>query len=229
MTDSPEEPNPYTAGLEHKPQRDDTFYYTTVVFLVEGTLFRVPRHPFIDGSDVFRQMFQLPVPDGVEADGCSDGRPLRLEFIQQNDFKQLLKVLFPHHSQPQKSSPKTFAEWRSVLKLSSMWEFESVKKLAVDHIGTMQIDPIDKIGLARDYDVQEWLVPALNELAKRKEPIGMKDADKLGMELALKVAAVRESVMSSYSGYPLQIGERQAGHIDFTNAIETMLTTLENS
>ncbi|KAH7925678.1 hypothetical protein BV22DRAFT_1010702 [Leucogyrophana mollusca] len=155
---------------------------------VEGVLFRVPRHPFVDGSDVFRQLLQPSVPDGIEADGCSNERPLRLEHIQENDFKQLLKVLFPEP----KNMPNTFAEWRSVLKLSAMWKFESTKKLAVDHMSPMMMDPVDKICLANDYDVQQWLVPALDALATRKEPIGMKDAERLGMELTLKVAAIRE-------------------------------------
>ncbi|KAH7928711.1 hypothetical protein BV22DRAFT_1044493 [Leucogyrophana mollusca] len=222
----PPEPNP---GYVEYKRRDETFYFTTVVFLVEGVLFRVPRHPFADGSDVFRQMFQLPIPDGNgnEADGCSDDRPLRLELIRENDFRQLLKALFPDHRRSQKM-PKTFSEWRSVLKLSAMWEFESAKKLAVDHMSPMAIDPVDKICLARDYDVQQWLVPALNALVKRKEPIGMKDAERLGMELALKVAAIREGVTYTHQSYPLQIGERQVAHLDFTNAIDAMLvhTTL---
>ncbi|KAH7916587.1 hypothetical protein BJ138DRAFT_289051 [Hygrophoropsis aurantiaca] len=203
-------------------KQDETFYFNTVVFLVEDTLFRVPRHPFIDGSDLFRQMFELPVPDGAQEDGSSDEHPLRLEQIKQTEFRQLLKVLFPDYTRSKKL-PKSFAEWRSVLRLSTMWGFDNARDQAIKSIGAMTMDPVDKISLAKDYDVDEWLVPAIHDLVKRKEPIGVKDVEKLGLDLALKVAAIRERLTTTHSSYPLQIGDRQVSHLDFTASIQTML------
>ncbi|KAH7928706.1 hypothetical protein BV22DRAFT_1082490, partial [Leucogyrophana mollusca] len=179
-------------GNMEQSKRDKTFYLTTVVFLVEGTLFRVPRQPFIEGSDFFRQMFLLPVPEDAEADGSSDEHPLCLpEQIKKKDFRQLLKVLFPDYRKTKKS-PSTIADWISVLKLSDMWDLEIAKQLAIDHLGPAAIDPVDRICLATDCNVRQWLLPAFNDLAKRKEPIGINDVDKLGIDLALKVAAIRE-------------------------------------
>jgi hypothetical protein len=62
---------------------------------VEGSLFKVPRDSFVENSDFFRAMFQLPVPSGASPDGSSDEDPLRLEGIEKADFIQLLKVMFP--------------------------------------------------------------------------------------------------------------------------------------
>ena len=52
--------------------------------------------------------------------------------------------------------------------------------------------PAEKVGLAVRYDIQPWLLPGVNELARRKEPLGNDDLVHLGPELALKPAAARE-------------------------------------
>ena len=65
---------------------------------VEGTLFRVPRHPFEQESEVFRDMFRLPIPKDSVPDGCNDSRPLRLDGILKKDFRPLLRVMFPTYA-----------------------------------------------------------------------------------------------------------------------------------
>ena len=62
---------------------------------VEGELFRVPRYYFEEASPVFRDMFQLPVAEGVVPDGVGDEQPLFLHGVDREDFQQLLRVMFP--------------------------------------------------------------------------------------------------------------------------------------
>jgi hypothetical protein len=62
---------------------------------VGGTLFRVPKHHFIEQSEVFRDMFELPVADDTVPDGLTDEQPLRLEGVSEVDFRQLLRAMFP--------------------------------------------------------------------------------------------------------------------------------------
>ena len=62
---------------------------------MEGCLFNVPRGPFEQHSEVFRDMFELPVPENIVPDGSSDEHPLRLDGVMKNDFRQLLRVMFP--------------------------------------------------------------------------------------------------------------------------------------
>ena len=64
---------------------------------VEDTLFRVPRRYFEQESEIFRTMFQLPVAEGIAPDGSSNERPLLLEGVNKEDFRQLLKVMFPEY------------------------------------------------------------------------------------------------------------------------------------
>lgn len=53
-------------------------------------------------------------------------------------------------------------------------------------------DPIRRILLAKEYDIQNWLSRAYVQLASRKEPLNAKDAASLGYECAFKIVEVRE-------------------------------------
>jgi hypothetical protein len=91
--------------------------------------------------------------------------------------------------QPDSFSPE---EWTSVLKLSSMWQFHRIRATAIKNMETIAMDPIDKIVIARRFDIPTWLVPTLNALIQRESPVGLSEGNRLGMEWVLKVAEVRE-------------------------------------
>jgi BTB/POZ domain len=65
------------------------------IFQVEGCLFKVPRTYFERDSEVFCALFQLPVAQDTPIEGSSDQKPLRLEGIKEDDFRQLLRVMYP--------------------------------------------------------------------------------------------------------------------------------------
>ena len=92
--------------------RSDKYYLEDVVFKVsychqlsvtkyspclevDDQLFKVHRHLFVRLSPVFRDMFELPVPEGAEADGLSDNQPLVLEGVEKQDFVRLLQCIYP--------------------------------------------------------------------------------------------------------------------------------------
>jgi len=177
---------------------DESYYFADVVFLVEDRLFKVPRRYFEEDSEVFRDMFQLPVPKDVVPDGCSRENPLRLEGIAKEDFKQLLKIMYPKRFGQEEIL--SILEWTSVLKLATMWEFDEIRKLAIRKMSALDIDTVEKVVIARDYQVGEWLVPTINTLAQREQPLGVQDVNRLGWDYVLKVAEVRESLSSPNSG-----------------------------
>lgn len=136
---------------------------------------------------------------------------------------------------PQKNLPKSPDEWLSVIKLARMWEFDDVHKSSVKMVPyhSVKKSPVEKVALAFQHSIKEWLVPGLDELAKRPEPIGIKDVDLLGLDVALKVAAVRESLAldtKPSTGKPSRWGEsatpclvsgsRDASAIDFTHTVK---------
>jgi|ERR1700676_2442696 hypothetical protein len=113
-------------------------------------------------------------------------------------------------------------EWTSVLKLSTMWSFDDLRDLAILNMSQLSIDPIERAALAKEYSIDEWLLPALNELAQREEPIGIEEARRLGWETALQIAAVRESFIAWNE--KVAFGPRGARtQIDFTGRIRAVL------
>jgi len=62
---------------------------------VENVLYRVPRHFFQRDSEMFAQMFTLPVAHGKPQDGSSDDQPLHLEDQEPGDLEAFLSLLYP--------------------------------------------------------------------------------------------------------------------------------------
>ncbi|KIM62352.1 hypothetical protein SCLCIDRAFT_25084 [Scleroderma citrinum Foug A] len=205
--------------------KDQDFYMTFVTLQVEDCLFRVPRHTLEAQSTVFRDMFSFPPPPDTEVEGSSDEHPIRLDGVAADEFRQLLKVLYPGPNGPDLRQGSE--EWISVLKLSNMWQFQQVRTLALQKLPYKSVrkTAAEKVALAFQYDIEKWLLPGLNELARRQQPISVEDVQLLGLEVALKVAAVRESHVSQSPGIfgppgaapgPRVItGPRNARHVDF--------------
>ena len=63
---------------------------------MEGTLFKVNRRDFEEGSELFRSMFTLP-SGGKTQEGCSPETPLVLEGIKAEDMEFFLAVMYPKY------------------------------------------------------------------------------------------------------------------------------------
>jgi len=175
---------------------DNTFYFSYVTFRVENTLFRVPRHELEHTSRVFRDMFLIP--SGTDhPEGASDEHPIVLENTSSYDFRQLLRAMLCGNDRGStaETQPTTFKEWCSVIKLAHRWEMSTLYDLALKKADDMgNIDPVEKAAFAFKYDIQTWLLRALNDIARRAEPLSQRDVDILGLDTVLKLARVRESI-----------------------------------
>jgi len=151
-----------------RPIEEDKFYFfSDLVFLVENCLFKVPRLYFERDSAVFRDMFLLPTK---KPEGESKENPLRLDGVRQEDFRQLLRVMYPANCLQTESL--SVAEWNAVLKLSTMWEFEKIQALAISE-----------------------LVTALKDLALKGTPVGVSDIEALGgVEFVLRIKELQGRV-----------------------------------
>jgi len=168
-------------------------------------------------------------------EGMSDDKPIYLHNIASQDFKSLLKVLLSRLvNESGDNLPSSIEEWTSVLKLSRQWGMEEISSLAVEKMSTFSIDHVDRAALALQYNVKAWLTPALNNIARREKSLTKEDVDKLGLDVVLKMAEVRESltrvstgaaVHSDENGDPcvqsdIGVGKRYVGNLDFTTRID---------
>ncbi|KAI6040619.1 hypothetical protein EDC04DRAFT_2566837, partial [Pisolithus marmoratus] len=158
-------------------------------------LFRIPREPLEAESIVFRDMFRLPQGDPETVEGLSDTRPVILQGVSKKEFETLMcRLVCAPSLQP--GSNLDHDQWISVLKLSTMWEFDELRNAAIQYLdpSSQRLHPVDKFVLALQYDIKKWLLPTLLELAARAEPINTEEGHRIGLEKVVKLAAVREDV-----------------------------------
>ena len=88
---------------------------------------------------------------------------------------------------------KTVDEWTSVLRLSSMWGFQSIRTLAIEHL-SMIAGPVDKIVLGHAFDVSRWLPEAYLAICDRTEPLTIDEGERLGVKDVVRINAAREAM-----------------------------------
>ncbi|KDQ51176.1 hypothetical protein JAAARDRAFT_41438 [Jaapia argillacea MUCL 33604] len=168
------------------------YYCQDIIFSVEGQLLKVPKTYFERHSEVFRGMFTLPNV-GTDVEGTSDQNPLRLEGIMKKDFLRLLRVMYPWSV---KNDIKTAEEWSSVLKLSSLWNFEEIEQLAIRSLTlspkTYDFTPVQMVKLGLEHNVRFWVVRGGAELVKRSERLSTEEGGLMGMMATVVISGVRE-------------------------------------
>ncbi|EJD02147.1 uncharacterized protein FOMMEDRAFT_87648, partial [Fomitiporia mediterranea MF3/22] len=162
---------------------------------VEKVLFKVPRHPFEDESELFKDMFALPPGGDRLPEGSSDSEPFVLHDVTMKDFEALLKVLLPD---PYVSvllllfNCSFQDEWISVLRLAHMWDFNRLFLLAIKKLEALPMDPVTKIVLARTYTVTKWLRPAYFDLTTRTDPLTLEESRALDIDTVVKLNIARD-------------------------------------
>ncbi|KAG2343487.1 hypothetical protein BDR05DRAFT_933522 [Suillus weaverae] len=163
-----------------------------VTFHVEDTLFRVHRHFFAAESQFFAKEF-AKAPPGQE--GTSDSTAFRLHQVTIADFAKFLWVWYsPTYRRERK--PKD--HWLTVLELSTLWQFPEMKKLAVDELQNLDIEPIEKITTYDKYHIDKsLLLPAYKLLCKRASRMSAEEGDRLKMPTVLGIHEARERAVRS--------------------------------
>ncbi|TDL14620.1 hypothetical protein BD410DRAFT_757102 [Rickenella mellea] len=178
--------------------RNHPYFCTNVVLMVEGRLFQLPRILFEGQSSLFKVMFLLPPPSSNlgNEEGGSVSNPIRLDGIKRAEFESFLRVLFPLDPLILRShADMTKYDWLSALKLATMWEFDSVRQVAINYLNQLPLGDIERVVILNDFDINEWKVAAYTELVTRSESLSAEDADALGLQLTAKFSAARESFL----------------------------------
>ncbi|KAF8190848.1 hypothetical protein BJ912DRAFT_314742 [Pholiota molesta] len=156
-----------TEESEEECERDDLFYFETVVFKVENTLFRVPRSGLDVEGTIFETMFTLPSPQ--ENDGCREGstdkNPIILNEISKVYFRGFLRSIYRFTA-----TPLTYEELAGAMQLATMWEFSELRERLIDESSPfIKERPIhENILLARVCKVKQWLIDAYKSLVLDK-------------------------------------------------------------
>ncbi|TDL18867.1 hypothetical protein BD410DRAFT_792853 [Rickenella mellea] len=199
--DGPSHERPSSSMLRLDPEADvaDTdpiYYFSLLVFLVKGRLFKVPRIFFETQSAIFKNMFMLP--NGVEnhdPEGSSDANPIHLEGVKRKDFAAFLKLLIPLN--PLDPIHLEKEEWIGALEISTMWEFKRIRETAIPGLDSQTMDVTERIIFGHKYGIHEWILPAYIELATRKTAPTIEEVNRLGLVFSLKLFEAREKIINA--------------------------------
>ncbi|KAJ8481705.1 hypothetical protein ONZ45_g15214 [Pleurotus djamor] len=155
-------------------RRHEKYYFTdgTIVVKIDGVSFHLHRGTL----ERYSPKFKIP---GVNV----------------RDFERFLSVLYPDELgvEPVRSPE----EWISLLKQSHHWQVESLKRVASQHVASLDMSPAERIKLYQDCGLGDSidLLAAFTQLCQREEAISLLEANLLGMEAYSKVVALREMII----------------------------------
>ncbi|KZV69821.1 hypothetical protein PENSPDRAFT_580331, partial [Peniophora sp. CONT] len=107
------------------------------------------------------------------------------------EFDAFLTVLLPNDYN---GYVLTKEQWLSVLKLSTLWDFLTVRMLAIRHLTPLlKRVPLERLIVARTYNARnEWTESAIQELVERDEPLFMDEAAQLPWAYVVRIHQARE-------------------------------------
>lgn len=184
------ETDPYN-GVSRVPHHPE-FYLRdgNITFIVENTLFCVHRFFFERESQVFMREFAQAPQDGI-----SDDNAFRVEDVTSVDFATLLWVWYSPKYRLDRTS---LDNWLVVLELSTRWQFLEMKKLAVERLQSLEIDPIDKIVIYNKYEIdRSLLLPEYKHLCTREGQMSIEEGEKVGLLTVLAIHQARERAFRS--------------------------------
>ena len=117
--------------------------------------------------------------------------------------------------------------WISVLKLSTMWAFGKLRQKAIKRLGKLNVDPVEKVMLARNYKVEQFLVDGYGGLITRKEGPSLEEAKVLGYEVVIQLYKMREQ-HSRLEGMPPSSMRRSARTRMVSDIEKTFKEELDN-
>ena len=86
-----------------------------------------------------------------------------------------------------------FEDWVAILNLAFDWRFAEVKNVCIRELERIAIDPVDKIELYQRYELdRRLLIPSLQQLCMRPEPLSLREGRQIGLETSLLIANARE-------------------------------------
>ncbi|KAK0212375.1 hypothetical protein DFS33DRAFT_21647 [Desarmillaria ectypa] len=175
--------------------RSAEFYWQSVIFLVGGQLYQVPRYHFEKSSEIFASMFTLPSDTKSDvADGSDDEHPIELQGVESKDFECLLRFLLTDarlentHLLPE--------EWLSVLRLANMWVMSKVRKVAIYELKKLSLTDVARVVYGKECAVPDWVISGYRDLVDRRNAVSEAEAQQLGLITTLQLWQVQMKLVT---------------------------------
>jgi hypothetical protein len=99
-------------------------------------------------------------------------------------------------------------QWIAILDLSTRWEFDDIKRLAIKQLLEHKIESVEKITLEHKYKIpRQWAYDAYIDLCSRQSPLASDEAERLGIETAMLINQARERLEKSGRNKPKEVAK----------------------
>ena len=113
----------------------------------------------------------------------------------------------PHQHQqdpwqlPRNRCQDPLSQWESVPRLTTLWGFDAIRQAAIKHLNDV-VSPVGRVVLGQTYNLnfESWSLSAMNEIVQRPNPINLEEGRRMGLDMALKLASVREKLSFGLAG-----------------------------
>lgn len=188
---------------------------------VENTLFTIHRYFFQRDSQIFSEMFSLPISNDASSSKTQGTKedPIHLPTLTMLDFERFLKILYPpyvfgHYAtlvrsltmdstffrrfgQDNLTSPE---EWVSVLRVADMYLFDDVRQLAIQEL-LLNCPEALRIQLGHRYKVYNLAFTGYKAICNRDETLRSEEVAMLSpLDVAL-IMEIRENWWKNGAGY----------------------------
>ncbi|KAF6747351.1 hypothetical protein DFP72DRAFT_1174985 [Ephemerocybe angulata] len=183
-----EAPPAHEVLVQKVERKDKMFYYEDCVrFSIMGTLFRVPRRPFIQGSARFEDLYGISAQDDT-ADGTVD-----LQGVTPEDFRVFCRLLLLPSHDPLSSTSFKKDDWLKVLELATGWCFRQIRTLAISHLEST-LSAIELITAGRRVYHPRWVLSGYLDLVKRTEGLSHQEGDHIGQRTRACLMRIRRKL-----------------------------------
>ncbi|EKM75366.1 hypothetical protein AGABI1DRAFT_132267 [Agaricus bisporus var. burnettii JB137-S8] len=192
------------------PVRAESFYFDDdpmAIFLVDNQLFKVHRHFFIEGSQIFRDMFSQG-KTCEEAEGMSDDKPILLPNVTVKEFKTLLRYFYAMKSPTsnKKLLADVFAfeqdEKLALLSVAHQFCFDQIYEYILGEIEPGTFSVVDRVRLGDKYGLKDWISSAYKVILERTadQKLSQEEAHALGFDRAVEVLEAKISILHEVHG-----------------------------
>jgi hypothetical protein len=183
---------------------------------VEDNVKQYPRRIF-DESPIFADMFDMPRPPNQANDGNTRENPLVLLDVPLEGFVNFAYAVEARyagasivavHSSYSSSNHKyglpslNLKEWLDVLRLSDMWDMQTLRASAVAQLTKLfkdgHGDKALQLPSGIKYNVDSWKLAGLETLICRSHPLSAADCDLIGSPLSAFIMQQREIHIRKY-------------------------------
>ncbi|KAF6741276.1 hypothetical protein DFP72DRAFT_945843 [Ephemerocybe angulata] len=158
-----------------------------VRFSIKGTLFRVPRQPFIQGSAYFNGWYRIL----ERVDTADDIVVLHEATVEEFRIFLRLLLLPSHDALPTAGFEK--GDWLKVLDLATEWYFREIRNLAITHLEST-LSTIERIKAGRRVYYIPWVLSGYMDLVKRPEGISHQEGDEIGQTTRASLMRIRRKL-----------------------------------